>query len=555
MKKKIIVGAVAALVVAGLVTTVVLARQPEIPAVRSMSLERVDLQELVEISGNVQSDEKKEVYTTLSYPVQDIHVKVGDKVKAGDVLCALDTRELVSQIEIRTAQLNAAQTSADDKIRQTQTQLNNAQSALENNLNPNLLDSEASIARASNALKEAQITYDAALRAYNDSLNSADSSSSSEVSSSSTKIGELEIPVSRYGSLAMPFPLAEAGVPDGLSPGYNGSIDINLNTSALEFEIQGLQDLLEQLTGLSSMSAMSGLGASGGASTKDLKDVLDKATIALDNARLNLQNATNSRAALINSTNQQIQGYRDSITSAQIAANFEADYLQLQKLQDDLLRATISAPISGTVTAVNAKVGVPGTSGIMFTVENLDRLKINTTIKEFDIGSVALGQKVIIKSDATGDEEYEGEISMIAPTIKANSQTSEFESEVRVSSKNTGLRVGMSTRMNIVTNEKKQALAVPYEALAYDDGGADIVYIAELQSDGTYTARQIPVKLGIETDFYIELLESPLKDGDIVLLEPALVRDGDRISLRDRNAMDAASANDVDALLGMRPNR
>ena len=78
----------------------------------------------------------------------------------------------------------------------------------------------------------------------------------------------------------------------------------------------------------------------------------------------------------------------------------------------------------------------------------------------------------IIKADATGDDEYEGYLEKVSPQRSgrrkstdgnntANSKDVEFDATVVVSSKETGLRIGMTARADIVTEQKENVFAVP----------------------------------------------------------------------------------------------
>ena len=111
--------------------------------------------------------------------------------------------------------------------------------------------------------------------------------------------------------------------------------------------------------------------------------------------------------------------------------------------------AVIRSPANGVVTAVYAREGAVG-MGLLFVIDDTDNLKITTSFREQDLGRVRTGMGVIITSDATGNAEYAGTISRINPAASAFAPVAEFEAEVLVTSPNTGLRIGMNTRLNII---------------------------------------------------------------------------------------------------------
>ena len=50
------------------------------------------------------------------------------------------------------------------------------------------------------------------------------------------------------------------------------------------------------------------------------------------------------------------------------------------------------------------------------TIQAVDVFEVATQIDEYDINNVKLGQRVVIMTDATGDDELEGIVSFVAPT-------------------------------------------------------------------------------------------------------------------------------------------
>ena len=129
-----------------------------------------------------------------------------------------------------------------------------------------------------------------------------------------------------------------------------------------------------------------------------------------------------------------------------IAARQQAQAL-LDATRVALERSVITAPISGTVTAVIAREGAAG-MGLLFVVED-DNLKITTSFREYDLARIATGMDVSITSDATGSAEYTGVINRINPAAMTGVPVAQFEAEVLVTSVNTSLRIGMNTRVNV----------------------------------------------------------------------------------------------------------
>jgi len=96
--------------------------------------------------------------------------------------------------------------------------------------------------------------------------------------------------------------------------------------------------------------------------------------------------------------------------------------LELTKAQ--LAYGTIVAPVSGTVSAKNINVGELASPGAnLVSVVNVDSLYINASLPAGLIGSVKVGQKVVVKVSEIPDKEFPGEISVVDPVIDSRSRT------------------------------------------------------------------------------------------------------------------------------------
>ena len=241
---------------------------------------------------------------------------------------------------------------------------------------------------------------------------------------------------------------------------------------------------------------------------------LSSAKRALDTASVNLENAKIS-------ADQQLESYRLSYESAKNSANTALSDYQLANLYEDLGKTTVTAPISGTVTAVYATKG-ESITGVMFVIEDTENLVVTSTIKAYDLDRVHEGMKVIIKSDASGDAEYTGVIESVAPTAKKDATGSvmstndaEFETVVRVADSENLLRIGVSARLSYVVAETPGALAVPESAVLYEADGSFILTVTE-NDDGTVMLARIPVKCGVSDGIYVAVtgLEEGAKIAD-----------------------------------------
>ncbi|MCL1913021.1 MAG: efflux RND transporter periplasmic adaptor subunit [Eubacteriaceae bacterium] len=262
----------------------------------------------------------------------------------------------------------------------------------------------------------------------------------------------------------------------------------------------------------------------------------DNAQIALDNAQRQLNAAENNSSTTLqdyyNNANDAYNAYQNALRSYDAAAaaadtslqasenslnqailnsDNSSGLLELALLKDKLDAAEITAPVSGTITAVFAKEGSAG-SGLLFVIEDVHSLTVATTIQEYDIGIVKPGMRVAIRSDATPGKVHEGLVSNISPASQKDATGKTittgdvlFPMEVMVPSPDTGLLIGMSVRLGIVVQEKKNVLSVPYDAVYQKDGSQNYIMVLKEKGAGSYIIAEEPVTIGMETDLYIEV--------------------------------------------------
>ncbi len=212
---------------------------------------------------------------------------------------------------------------------------------------------------------------------------------------------------------------------------------------------------------------------------------------------------------------------------------------QLYNKADDSY-SYVKATTSGTITAMNAVKGNPA-NGELFTIEDTNDLKVRGKVKEADLNHIHENMPVLVKADATGDKVFPGNLTKIAPTaIKSEATTAsttatkaEFEVEIDLPADTSGLKIGMTSRLSIVSEERADVFSVPFEALVVNDSGQTSIYIAKENpvEQGSYTVEAIPVTTGLETDSLIEIAGDQLSEGLAIISQPQTVSPGMAVSV------------------------
>lgn len=219
----------------------------------------------------------------------------------------------------------------------------------------------------------------------------------------------------------------------------------------------------------------------------------------------------------------------------------------IKQKQSDLEKVNIKSPISGTITRVNAKLGRLATASdagaslqgrSLFVVENLEKLRMKVNVSEYDIGKVAVGQKVSVSSDVLGEDQVEAVVSRIAPTgeMKENSTTREMviPVEVEIIQKDPRLIAGITAQATIELNKREDILKVPVDAIFEKEGKN---YIALYQKDDT--VKLMEVELGLESTTETEILSKGIQEGDRIILNPRTTfKDGDKVAVMEMKDKD-----------------
>ncbi len=207
-------------------------------------------------------------------------------------------------------------------------------------------------------------------------------------------------------------------------------------------------------------------------------------------------------------------------------------------------QCTVRAPKSGIVTSLNIAEGSIPTTDALMTIEDKDALKITVSIAESDILKIKEGMPAVVKTTATGDEEFSATVSRVVNIYKggqSNMLTGEssgggYSAEISIDDKDHKLLIGMNAKVRIILSEKKDCLSVPYESIVEDEDGTYHVILAVKQEDGTSRAKLAKVEKGMDGSYYTEITSSEVKEGDQVVMNGGDYKDGDVLPIFDFNA-------------------
>lgn len=300
--------------------------------------------------------------------------------------------------------------------------------------------------------------------------------------------------------------------------------------------------------------------------------------------------------AAYDASQEEINSARQSIRAAQ--SNVQSAQASLEEARRNLIKTTIFAPVSGTVSKLNVKKGerVVGTSQMAGTeimrIANLNNMEVRVSVNENDIINVDLGDSADVEVDsyASQDQKFRGIVTAIANTAKdalTAEAVTEFEVRIRLLPESyrrltrtvkgrtiVPFRPGMTASVDIITNRKTNALSVPLAAVTTrsdsartgtDDKKTPAVRVSRGPSapaeDQAKTAPadvqevvfvirngkavMTPVKTGISDFQNIEIV-SGVQAGDQVVSGPfravsKTLKDGALVVVKDAKSLDKAA--------------
>jgi len=179
----------------------------------------------------------------------------------------------------------------------------------------------------------------------------------------------------------------------------------------------------------------------------------------------------------------------------------------------------ITAPFAGIVTKRYLDPGavISPLTTTLFTLMDLDQMKIIINVLERDIPRVRMGLEAAVRVDAFPGKAFTGHVTKYSEAVDLATRT--MAVEIDIPNPEHLLRPGMFANVSLNVGEHADALTLPTQAFFKDDQGA-YVYVA--QQD---TAHRVRVTLGVEQDSRTEILAGLSGAENVITTGQQLVRD------------------------------
>jgi len=292
-----------------------------------------------------------------------------------------------------------------------------------------------------------------------------------------------------------------------------------------------------------------------------LRQDLVRAELSLGTARQDLKNAqaTHEKQARTFRRREDLhgQGIVSSEEYQQEKLNLENASTQLERAKvgvqqaeaalaqakDTLSKTVIRASMSGQVTGLKAEKGETAIAGqtniagaVLMVISDLSEMMAEIKVGELDVVKLRIGQPAEVTVDAIPGKVFQGSVISVASgtdrpsgnSFGGNQETQSYKVRIQLAGSKealAALRPGMSSRIAVLTAERKNALSVSLAAvqeretkaggLGLMTGSRSVVFVAK---DGKAEERSL--KTGLSTRRAVEILEG-LKEGEQVITGPS----------------------------------
>ena len=198
-------------------------------------------------------------------------------------------------------------------------------------------------------------------------------------------------------------------------------------------------------------------------------------------------------------------GYADTNTVSAAQRSLASAQANLDQANAKAAGRTVTAPSSGSIVELNAKVGATVTGGMIMgesdtsggkqcmQIADLSKMKVTVQVGEKDIAKIAVGQSANVTYPAFPDIVSQGTVTAIASVANSDSGSGSggsvtFNVDILIEAPDSRLKPGMTAEVSVVTEKLDDVVMVPTMALMTEDGEHYYVNLAT-DSEGKKTRR------------------------------------------------------------------
>lgn len=189
---------------------------------------------------------------------------------------------------------------------------------------------------------------------------------------------------------------------------------------------------------------------------------------------------------------------------------------------------TVTAPSSGSIVELNAKVGATVTGGMIMgesdtsggkqcmQIADLSKMKVTVQVGEKDIAKIAVGQSANVTYPAFTDIVSQGTVTAIASVANSDAANGggsvTFNVDILIEAPDARLKPGMTAEVSVVNEQLDDVVMVPTMALMTEDG--EHYYVNVATDDEGKQTRRVKVTVVTQNDNEVVVGKTQVKRDD-----------------------------------------
>lgn len=239
----------------------------------------------------------------------------------------------------------------------------------------------------------------------------------------------------------------------------------------------------------------------------------------LKSAELKLSDAKNALANFDANTQDKVND---------LSKQNETAKLDIDSFNNKIKSCTITSNIDGTIAKCDAKAEDNPKAGDSIIIHDTSAYRLSVDVSQYDVVNFKKGQKADIKIKGI-DKKYTGTICEVASFAQKTTATSgqqyKINVKINIDNPDENIKVGYEGDADIIINQKENALALNFDSIKQN--GKD-KFVLVVQNG---IAQKKPVKTGLETEMYTEIVEGLNEGQEIIVNPPKNLKAGDKVTV------------------------
>ena len=470
------------------------------PVVETDIVVREDFSIPISGNGSLQAQSSTSVNPEVEGTVKEVFAQEGDQVEKGTKLFTIESEEIEQEIE-----------DAAEKVKDAEQGISEAQAAVG--------EAQSALNSANHAYKVAKAKADKAKKKYQAAKKKRDAAIE-KAKKAGKRAGD------RAGKKAGNAVKSDA-YDEAYEKAYKKEYDARIKAKDTESEAK--RKAREKAKTAAKDAAEAAYNSAYEAAYKSAYDLAyDKVKIpklpsydkeAYEEEVAAAKEEVNAASGDVSAAQGDVRAAQSELSAAQ------ADHAKAEAARE---KCTITAPQAGTLVAFKLEVGDDvgsadgDSSDSPVRISDLSHLRLSIEVNESDIGKIEVGQSATVVPQAYSDITMQAKVSEIAESATGvedgdmgyDGGSVTFRVKLTIDDPDERLKPGMTASVKILTQEIKDALIVPANALIEEDDGT---YVDVVVDEETYETKHKKVTVQVQ-DNTRAVIKKGLKEGDVVVV-------------------------------------